>query len=252
MELIPAIDLRAGRCVRLFQGDYAKETVFSDDPPGMARHWRDHGATRLHVVDLDGAAAGRVLNTFAIQAIVAAVDIPVELGGGIRDIETVNMVLGWGVDRVILGTAAVRDPEFVERVCSLFPGRIVAGIDASDGRVAINGWLEATTVDAGELAGQMVQRGVPRFIYTDISRDGTVTEPNFEGLAQILRAGRPVIASGGVGRIEHLVRLREAGAEGAIVGQALYTGAITVGAALAALAEPPRHEVEDSHAAHKN
>ncbi|MEK7216590.1 MAG: 1-(5-phosphoribosyl)-5-[(5-phosphoribosylamino)methylideneamino]imidazole-4-carboxamide isomerase [Chloroflexota bacterium] len=241
MELIPAIDLRAGRCVRLFQGDYARETVFSDDPPAMARHWRDQGATRLHVVDLDGAASGRVVNTSAIQAIVATAGIPVQLGGGIRDIAAVNMLLGWGVDRVVLGTAAVRDPGLVERVCSSYPERIVVGIDARDGRVAVNGWLEATTMDVAELAAQMVQRGVPRFIYTDISRDGKLTEPNFEGLAQVMRAGRPVIASGGVGRVGDLVRLRAAGAEGAIVGQALYTGAITVGAALAALADPVRH-----------
>lgn len=203
----------------------------------MARHWKQQGAHRLHVVDLDGAASGRLVNTAAIKLLVSAVDIPVELGGGIRDLDAVRTVLGWGVDRVILGTAAVHNPELVEDACAAFPERIVIGVDARDGKVAVNGWLETTTVDAWELAAEMAARGAPRFIYTDISRDGTVTEPNFDALAQLLlRVDRPVIASGGVSRVEHLVRLKALGAEGAIVGQALYTGAISVAAALEALA----------------
>lgn len=236
MEVIPAIDLRGGRCVRLFQGDYARETVFSDDPPAMARHWADLGARRLHLVDLDGAASGQVVNAGPIQEIAEAIAIPVELGGGLRDIESIRRVFSWGVDRVVLGTVAITDPGLVDAACAEFPGRIVVGVDARHGKVAINGWLETTAMDAAELVAAMAARGATRFIYTDISRDGTATAPNFGAIRQLIAGtGRPIIASGGVARVEHLVRLRDAGAEGAILGQALYTGAIDLGAALAAV-----------------
>ena len=250
MEVIPALDLRAGRCVRLYQGDYSKETVFSEDPPAMARHWRQLGAPRLHVVDLDGAATGRVENADVIQAIVRAVDVPIELGGGIRDLATVSQVLLWGVDRVVLGTTAVLQPELVEQACLEHPEAIVVGVDTRQGKVAIHGWLEETDVNAHHLVRRMTALGVPRFIYTDITRDGTVTEPNFEGIAELLRAtDRPVIASGGVSHLEHLRQLNALGAEGAIVGRALYTGALDLPQALRATAayQPPGGQASPIH-----
>ena len=238
MEVIPAIDLRAGRCVRLYQGDYSKETVFSDDPPAMARHWQELGASRLHVVDLDGAKEGYVVNEAAIRAIVKAADIPVELGGGVRSLETIGQALGWGVDRVVLGTAAVATPELVQAACRAHPGAVVVGVDARDGKVAVRGWLETTEQTAAALVAQMTELGVPRFIYTDISRDGTTTEPNFQALAELLSTtSRPIIASGGVSQLEHLERLALLGAEGAIVGQAIYTGALDLPQAVALVAK---------------
>jgi phosphoribosylformimino-5-aminoimidazole carboxamide ribotide isomerase len=225
MEIIPAVDLKNGRCVRLYQGDYDKETVFSDDPVSMARRWQSHGATRLHVVDLDGAAEGEPRNLDAVERIVAAVDIPVQVGGGIRSIDTVEKLLGLGLARAILGTAAIDDPDLVEQSCRRFGEQVVIGVDARDGMVATRGWLEQSSERAGDLAAAMVARGARRLIYTDITRDGTLSGPNFEGVAELLsHVGVPVIAAGGISSIEHLVRLAESGVEGAIVGRAIYTG----------------------------
>ena len=218
-------------------GDYTRETVFSEDPAAMARHWQDLGASRVHLVDLDGAASGSLVNRAVIQEVLRVVTVPVQVGGGIRDLKTVDAVLGWGADRVVLGTAAVKDPAMVEAACKKDARAVVVALDARNGRVAVQGWREHTDQDALELARRMADLGVPRFLYTDIARDGTATEPNFRAIAQLLEAaGRPVIASGGVARLEHLQRLRALGAEAAIVGQALYTGAIELPAAIAAVA----------------
>ncbi len=225
MEIIPAIDLRDGKCVRLYQGDYERETVYSEDPVAMAVHWQSLGAPRLHVVDLDGANAGHLINLSVINEIVQSLNIPLELGGGIRDIETIEQLLDMGIQRVILGTAAVEEPGLVREACARYKERIVIGIDAADGYVKTRGWKQKSTVTAIDLARQMEAIGAERFIYTDIQRDGTLTEPNFESTAQLKKSiDSPVIASGGVATVEHLLLLDKLGVEGAITGQALYTG----------------------------
>ena len=228
MEVIPAIDLRGGRCVRLFQGDYSQETVFSDDPAEIARRWEAAGAPRIHVVDLDGARTGHQDNREAIANIKSAVSIPLQVGGGVRTVQDAEDLASLGVQRFVLGTAAVRDPDLVARLSRQFGGqRIVVAVDARDGQVAIQGWREDTSVTASDLVDEMATLGVPRFLYTDISRDGTLSQPNFDALAQLVNAtGGAILASGGVSRLEHLVRLAALGAEGAILGRALYTGAI--------------------------
>ncbi|MFC2001871.1 1-(5-phosphoribosyl)-5-[(5-phosphoribosylamino)methylideneamino]imidazole-4-carboxamide isomerase [Chloroflexota bacterium] len=238
MEIIPAIDLRDGQCVRLYQGDYNKETVFSDDPLEVALKWQSVGAPRLHIVDLDGAATGELRNLDIIKEIASAVLIPTQLGGGIRDLETVEELLKAGVERVILGTAAVDDPGLVKEACRKFRESIIIGIDAREGYVAIQGWLRETEMEAIELAKSMVQLGVRRFIYTDISRDGTLTEPNFAAITEMIDTIRlPIIAAGGISSINHLMMLKKLGAEGAIVGKALYTGDINLKQALAAISQ---------------
>ncbi|UCG84102.1 MAG: 1-(5-phosphoribosyl)-5-[(5-phosphoribosylamino)methylideneamino]imidazole-4-carboxamide isomerase [Dehalococcoidia bacterium] len=225
MEIIPAVDLRNGKCVRLYQGDYAQETVFSDDPAAMAVRWQSEGAKRLHLVDLDGAAEGEPRNLDAIGKILAAVDVPVQVGGGIRGQETIAQLLDSGVSRAILGTAAIENPLLVEEACRRFGEQIIVGIDARDGMVATRGWLKQSSMAAGELAKRMVDLGARRFIYTDISRDGTLTGPNFEAIAELCcQVEVPVIAAGGISSIENLTRLANLGVEGAIVGRAIYTG----------------------------
>ena len=237
MEVIPAIDLRGGRCVRLVQGDYARETVFSEDPAEVARRWESSGAVRLHVVDLDGARTGTQANLDAIAGIVRAVGIPLQVGGGVRTDEDADALVNLGVDRLVLGTAAVRDSQFVARLCQQFGGqRVVVAVDAKDGQVAIQGWQEHTNVSAADLVQDMTALGVPRFLYTDIARDGTLTQPNFTSIGRLSEGtGAYILASGGVGRLEHLTRLAELGVEGAIVGRALYTGDVDLSQALAAL-----------------
>ena len=238
MEIIPAIDLRGGKCVRLYQGDYSQETVFSADPVGMARHWQSLGAPRLHIVDLDGAAKGEVCHTAVVAEIARCMDIPLQFGGGIRGLDAVELVLGLGVERVVLGTAAVEDAAFVAEACCRFKERIIVAIDAREGFVATRGWREKTELTADELLQQMVDLGVSRFIYTDISRDGTLTGPNYGAIAEAVAATRrPVIAAGGIASVEHLRRLAGLGVEGAIVGRALYTGDVNLRKALAALQE---------------
>ena len=236
MEVIPAIDLKGGKCVRLYQGDYRQETVFSDDPLGMALHWSSSGASRLHLVDLDGAAKGEPRHWPVIAEIAKAINIPVQVGGGIRRMETIERLLGSGVDRVILGTAAIEDPELIKEACHRFGEAIVVGVDARDGYVATHGWKRKTRFTAIELIQGMTSLGAKRFIYTDISRDGTLSQPNFEVIAELISTTKlPIIASGGIASISHLVRLKQLGAEGAIVGRALYTGDIRLEEALAAL-----------------
>ena len=229
MEVIPAIDLKGGRCVRLLQGDFDKETVFSTDPGAVARGWEQAGALRIHVVDLEGAASGRPENAEAVARILESVDIPVQLGGGIRNMETLEGWLDKGVQRVVLGTAAVEDPDFLQEALRRFGESVVVGIDARDGRVAASGWKRTTEVDAIELIERMKGFGARRIIYTDISRDGMLSGPNLESVRQVVSSTKvPVIASGGVSTIEHLKSLRELGVEGAIVGRALYTGDVNL------------------------
>lgn len=222
--------------MRLYQGDYARETVFSEDPVAVAVEWERLGASRLHVVDLDGALQGSPANETVIRAIVRAVRIPVQAGGGIRDLAAVDRMISLGAGRVVLGTAAVEHPSVVQAACTWYPDAVVVALDARNGAVAIKGWIEDTNLNAVDLARSMAGAGVPRFLYTDIARDGTETEPNFDALSDMVRsAGRPVIASGGVASLAHLSRLKELGAEAAIVGRALYTGAIDLPAAVEAL-----------------
>ncbi len=237
MEIIPAIDLRDGKCVRLYQGDYARETVYSDDPTEMANRWADMGAKRLHVVDLDGAKQGSPGNLKAIQAIVSSVDVPVQAGGGVRTRESAEQLVSVGVSRIMMGTAAVVDPGLIEDlVDSLGTDSIIVTVDAKDGLVALRGWTESSTVEAIDIMKNMADRGVTRFLYTDISRDGTLTEPNFQALEQLIEHQVPgLIAAGGIATEDHILRLASIGAEGAIVGTALYTGDISLTAAIKSL-----------------
>ena len=219
--------MRAGKCVRLYQGDYQQETVFSDDPLDVALKWQSMGAPRLHIVDLDGAASGEIVNLEIIRNIAGAILIPIQLGGGIRHIDTIEALLKIGIDRVILGTAAVEDPKLITDACRRFRDSIIVGIDARHGIIATRGWIKQTGLTAIELAKSMAKIGVKRFIYTDIERDGTLTEPNFSAIAALIdELGLPVIAAGGISTLNHLKMLRKLGAEGAIVGKALYTGDI--------------------------
>jgi len=227
MEVIPAIDLKGGRCVRLYQGDYSQETIFSQDPIEVARRWQELGARRLHVVDLDGAAQGQLCHASVIEEMVRSVDIPLQLGGGIRRLETVEQVLELGVERAILGTAAIEDPDLIREACQKFGERIIVSIDARNGYVAIRGWRQRTRVTAVALAESMATLGVRRFVYTDIARDGTLTQPSFRAITRLVsRTNLPIIASGGISSLEHLRKLARLGVEGAIVGRALYTGDI--------------------------
>jgi phosphoribosylformimino-5-aminoimidazole carboxamide ribotide isomerase len=233
MEVIPAVDVKGGRCVRLYQGDYLKETVFSEDPVDVAITWKAQGARRLHVIDLDGAAGGELRNIKVIETIVKRVNLPVQLGGGIRDESTVAKLLDIGVDRLILGTVAVENQELVKRLCRKYGEAIIVGIDARDGYVATHGWVKGTKTKALELALRMVALGVRRIIYTDIKRDGTLTEPGFRAIAEMVKGVKlPIIAAGGISKLSHLKKLAELGVEGAIVGKALYTGDIKLGEAL--------------------
>ena len=236
MIIFPAIDIRGGKCVRLTKGDFSQETVFSDRPEEMAKKWEAQGARYLHVVDLDGALAGKPVNLAAIKAIIKAVSIPIELGGGIRTMENIEMLLALGVERVILGSVAVREPELVREACTKFGERIVVGIDAKDGIVAVDGWGVSGDVQAPVLAKQMAAAGVRHIIYTDISRDGMLSGVNVEATADLARAaGIQVIASGGVSCLEDIRQVKaaaSAGIEGVIVGKAIYTGALDLPAAL--------------------
>lgn len=247
MEIIPAIDIRGGRCVRLTQGDFERETVFAEDPAAVARRWQDAGAQRLHVVDLDGARQGRPLNAAAIQRVLAAVFLPVQLGGGLRELTMVQQYLEMGADRVVLGTAALKDKPFLKEALARYGERIVVAVDARDGIVVAEGWREVMPVRAEDLIRELAGLGVRRIVYTDVLRDGTLTEPNFPAIESLLQAlatapsasnlqpPTSIIYSGGIASIDHLRRLAGLGLEGAIVGKALYTGAIDLTAALAAV-----------------
>ena len=234
IDIIPAIDLRDGKCVRLFQGDYAQETVYDDDPLAVALRWQAAGAQRIHIVDLDGAAAGDVVNIKVVENIANAVLVPTQLGGGIRTLETITQVLKAGVERVILGTIAVEKPDLVKAACARYPDCIIVSIDARDGQVATRGWLKGTSLSMVKLAQDMAALGVKRFIYTDISRDGTLTGPNYTAITELIQAIRlPVIAAGGISTLEHLRELKKLGVEGAIIGKAIYSGDIDLRKAVA-------------------
>ncbi len=234
IDIIPAIDIRKGRCVRLYQGDYEQETIFSDDPVEVALEWQSLGAPRVHAVDLDGAVTGELHNLDIITEIANALLIPTQTGGGIRRIDTIEHLLKAGIDRVILGTAAVVDPTLVKEACRIFSESIIVGIDTWEGRIAIHGWQQRTELKALDLARSMVELGVKRFIYTDISRDGTLTEPNLTAIAELVNTIRlPILAAGGISSLTHLALLERLGVEGAIVGKALYTGNINLKEALA-------------------
>lgn len=237
--VIPAVDIQGGRCVRLVQGDYARSTVFDADPVRAAMRWQEAGATWLHVVDLDGAARGEMTNAGIIGRIVTACRLNVEVSGGIRTLDQIAALLDSGVRRVALGTVAVEQPEIVTAACTRWGDRIVLGLDVRAGKVAMRGWLQTTDREALAFGRQMVARGIRRIITTDIERDGTLTSPNFAGLQAFIEGvGVPVIASGGVAEVAHIARLRALGAEGVVVGRALYEGAFTFAEALAAAGAP--------------
>lgn len=241
MIIFPAIDIRGGKCVRLLKGDFAKETVFSDKPEDMAKKWQAQGAEFLHLVDLDGALKGKSQNLATVEKIIAAVDIPVELGGGIRTMENIDDVLKLGVRRVILGSVAVRKPELVREACAKYGDRIVVGIDAKDGIVAVDGWGVSGDVEAAELAKEMKKAGVRTIIYTDISRDGTLAGVNVEATAKLAReSGVNIVASGGVKSIADIKALKpyeKDGIEGVIVGKSIYMGTLDLAQAIAIAAE---------------
>ena len=234
MQLIPAIDIRGGLCVRLYQGDYDRQTVYSDNPLEVALNWESLGATRIHIVDLDGAQSGIQSNIDTIQSIVKSLTIPIQVGGGIRNIDKIRSLLDAGVNRVILGTIAISDPDIVEKGCNEFGSdSIIVGLDARNGLIPIKGWEESSNIDAKTLLARMETLGVNRFVYTDIAKDGTLEGPNFTSVKElIIGSESKIIASGGVSDLEHLLKLSYLGAEAAIVGQALYTGNISVRDAL--------------------
>jgi phosphoribosylformimino-5-aminoimidazole carboxamide ribotide isomerase len=229
-ELIPAIDLKNGHCVRLKQGRMDDATDYGDDPAAMAKHWQSLGATRLHVVDLNGAFAGRPENREAIRGICDALSIPVQLGGGLRDLSTIEQTLGLGIQRVILGSAAVSNPDLVTKACKDFPGQVCIGIDAKQGLVAVHGWDDVTDVTAVDLARQFEDAGVTAIIYTDIARDGMLTGPNIDETLKLAGSvSIPVIASGGVARLDDVLALAkhaDDGICGAITGRAIYEGTL--------------------------
>lgn len=237
MLVVPAIDLKAGQCVRLYQGDMQRATVYSDDPVETARRWQAEGAERLHVVDLDGAVSGSGVNRAAIGRICRALHIPVQVGGGIRSLSALESVLSLGVRHVILGTLAQREPAVVADACRRFPGRVSVGIDARDGKVAVQGWTETTDLDATELALRCQEQGVGEIVYTDIARDGTQHGVNDQATGALARAvSVPVIASGGVASltdVERLLPLEADGVTGVIIGRALYTGGVRLRDAVA-------------------
>jgi len=234
MQVIPAIDLRGGLCVRLRQGDYDRETVFGDDPAAMAARWESQGAARIHLVDLDGAKAGRPVNVDPVRSIIRAVSVPCQLGGGVRDEATIAAWLEAGVDRVVVGTQALRDPDWFRDMAQAFPGRLALGLDARDGKVATDGWLETSDVAAAVLAEQFDELPLAAIIYTDIARDGTLEGPNLESTAALCRRVKtPVIASGGVGELADVERLATLPIAGCIVGRALYEGRFTLSDAVA-------------------
>jgi phosphoribosylformimino-5-aminoimidazole carboxamide ribotide isomerase len=239
--ILPAIDLRGGQCVRLRQGDYAQETVFGADPAAMARRWVEQGATYLHLVDLDGARQGQPVNGESVQRIVQAAGVPCQLGGGLRAEEHITEALSWGVERVIFGTRALLDPAWCEAMCRRFAGRVCLGIDARQGRVAIQGWERDSEQSALDLARRCADWPLAALIYTDISRDGMLEGPNVEATAELAAAVPvPVIASGGVTTLEDIGRLADKGLAGCIIGRALYEGRIDLRAALALITSPKR------------
>ncbi|GAC1355077.1 MAG: 1-(5-phosphoribosyl)-5-[(5-phosphoribosylamino) methylideneamino]imidazole-4-carboxamide isomerase [Herpetosiphon sp.] len=246
MEIIPAIDIKDGQCVRLYQGDYQQSTIFDPDPVAVAVRWAELGATRLHVIDLDGAKAGRPVNAQIVFAIVRAVALPVQLGGGLRDEGAVDAAIQLGVDRIMLGTAALADPPLIDRLLKRYGDRVIISVDARDGMVATNGWLETSMVAATDLVQRLHQQGVKYIMYTDITRDGTLRGPNLTTTRELVALGGPhVIAAGGVGTIDDLVALTTTGVDAAVVGRALYTGAIDLPTAMQRVAQVDKANVHE-------
>jgi phosphoribosylformimino-5-aminoimidazole carboxamide ribotide isomerase len=235
MQVWPAIDLRGGKCVRLRQGDYQQETVFAEDPAAVARRFAAEGARHLHIVDLEGAREGLPVNLPSVQNILAAIDIECELGGGIRDEQSVEELLAFGLSRLVIGTSAITDPDGFREACRRFPGKLVLGIDARDGRAATDGWLNTSNITATDLGRQFAEEPLAGIIYTDIATDGMMSGPNVAAMAEMQAAVElPVIASGGVTTVDDVARLAEAGLAGCIIGRALYEGTITLADALRA------------------
>ncbi len=233
MIVYPAIDIRGGRCVRLVEGDFSRETQFDADPADAAKRWAAEGAQWIHVVDLDGAVAGLSMNAEAIERIVNSVAVPVQLGGGIRTTEQAEFMLNLGLERVIIGTSAIREPEMVKSLASVWGARIAIGLDARGGKLAAAGWLDQTDVQAVEVAASLTAAGIKHVIYTDIHRDGTLTGPNLPALEEMISvAGDGVIASGGIGTIEDVANVRATGAGGVIIGRALYDGRVQLAEAI--------------------
>lgn len=239
MELWPAIDLRGGKCVRLLQGDYDRETVFGDDPVAMVRRFVDQGAKRLHIVDLDGAKAGQPVQADLIARMVAAAGVPCQLGGGIRSLETARAYAAAGVARLVVGSVAIEQPSLLEELATALPGRIVLGLDARDGRVAVRGWLETSPLTAVAVAQRHEGLPLAGIVYTDIATDGMLAGPNLAALEEMIRAVKlPVVASGGIAKAEDLRQVAGIGAGGCIVGRALYDGGLSLAEAAAACGEP--------------
>ncbi len=240
MQVWPAIDLRGGRCVRLQQGDYQRETVFGDDPVAMARHWVSQGAQRLHLVDLDGARGGTPGNRTSVLAVARHSGVPCQLGGGIRDEQAIADWLALGIHRLVVGTRAARDPDWFRAVCRQYPHRLVLGIDARDGRVAVEGWETTVDLDALEFAQVWCDEPLAAIVYTDIAADGMLAGPNLPAMQAMVEAVRlPVIASGGVSTLDDVARLREVGVAGCIVGRALYEGRLPLREALQVAGDVP-------------
>ena len=238
MEVIPAIDLIDGRCVRLFQGDYSKQTVYSDDPVEVALRWESLGATRIHIVDLDGARLGQPANLNVVERIASSVNVPLQMGGGVRNLEAAKTVIGAGVQRVMLGTVAVRDPGIVAAARSeLGENAVVVAVDSRDGYVAVSGWTSESRVRATELLRQMTDAGVKTFLCTDIAKDGTLGGPDYQLMEDLVAvAGKGVIAAGGIASVEHVRQLARTGVGGIVIGKALYTGDIDLAEAIEAAA----------------
>ncbi len=248
MQVWPAIDLRAGKCVRLVQGDYQRETVFSDDPAAMARQWVESGAEHLHLVDLDGARQGRPANLDSVRAILAEVDVPCELGGGVRDSQAIDQLLELGLARLVIGTSALKEPDWFRDMCRKYPERLALGIDARAGRVATDGWLETSDVAAIEMAQQFAGEPVAAIIYTDIAADGMLAGPNVAAMAEMQQATDiPVIASGGVTTAADVEQLAEIPMSGCIIGRALYDGTLSLCDALQAAQRGADSKKENSN-----
>jgi phosphoribosylformimino-5-aminoimidazole carboxamide ribotide isomerase len=240
MQLWPAIDLRDGRCVRLLQGDYARETVFSDDPVAMARRFVDQGARRLHIVDLDGAKAGDAVQAGLIARMVSAAGVPCQVGGGIRRLETAQAYAAAGVARLVVGSVAIEEPELLVALAAALPGQIVLGLDARNGMVAVRGWLETSRLAAVEVARRHADLDLAGIVYTDIATDGMLQGPNLPALKEMIAATPlPVVASGGIATASDLLEVASIGAEGCIVGRALYDGGLNLVDAIAACGESP-------------
>ncbi|MCK4387881.1 MAG: 1-(5-phosphoribosyl)-5-[(5-phosphoribosylamino)methylideneamino]imidazole-4-carboxamide isomerase [Dehalococcoidia bacterium] len=236
MEIIPAIDIRKGKCVRLYQGDYRRQIIYDEKPLAVALKWGSQGMRWLHIADLDGAAGGKPENIDLVEEIIKESGLSIQFGGGIRQESMVEELLRRGVRCIILSTSAVENPEMVRKVCSRFGEAIVVSLDARDGKICIHGWRKDTVVDVLQLGRDMVNIGVKRFIFTDIGRDGTLTGPNFDMIGRLVsRINVPVIVAGGISKLEHLERLKQIGVEGAIIGKALYTGDIDLREAITSL-----------------